>query len=94
MNNKVNFIPFLCQITFLSTKYIYHVLQNSILSIVVLLQVPVYNFNLDGLNYGMLALLGMLLSSVEPHLTVTSLVRKPPHYSHPGSVPNCIPQCK
>ena len=32
--------------------------------------------------------------TVEPHLTVTSLVRKPPHYSHPGSVPNCIPQCK
>ena len=32
--------------------------------------------------------------TVEPHLTVTSLVRKPPHYSHRGSVPNCIPQCK
>ena len=31
---------------------------------------------------------------VEPHLTVTSLVRKPPHYSHRGSVPNRIPQCK
>ena len=26
--------------------------------------------------------------TVEPHLMVTSLVRKPPHYSHPGSVPN------
>ena len=35
-----------------------------------------------------------LLNTVEPHLTVTSLVRKPPHYSHRGSVPNCIPQCK
>ena len=33
-------------------------------------------------------------TTVEPHLTVTSLVRKPPHYSHPGSVPSCIPQCK
>ena len=31
---------------------------------------------------------------VEPHLTVTSLVRKPPDYSHPGPVPSCIPQCK
>ena len=31
---------------------------------------------------------------MEPHLTVTSLVRKPPNYSHPGSVPNYIPQCK
>ena len=36
----------------------------------------------------------MHLSTVEPHLTVTSLVRKPPNYSHPGSVPNYIPQCK
>ena len=34
------------------------------------------------------------LNTVEPHLTVTSLVRKPPNYSHPGSLPNCIPQCK
>ena len=33
-------------------------------------------------------------STVEPHLTVTSLVRKPPHYSHPGSVPICILRCK
>ena len=31
--------------------------------------------------------------TVEHHLTVTSLVRKNPNYSHPGSVPNCIPQC-
>ena len=35
-----------------------------------------------------------LAHTVEPHLTVTSLVRKPPNYSHPGSVPNCIPQLK
>ena len=33
-------------------------------------------------------------TTVVPHLTVTSLVRKPPNYSHPGSVPNYIPQCK
>ena len=33
-------------------------------------------------------------STVEPHLTVTSLVRSPHHYGHPCSVPNCIPQCK
>ena len=32
--------------------------------------------------------------TVEPHLTVTSLVRKPPNYSHPGSVPNYIPPYK
>ena len=31
--------------------------------------------------------------SVEPLLMVTSLVRKPPHYSHRYSVPNCIPHC-
>ena len=31
------------------------------------------------------------VSTVEPHLTVTSVVRKPPNYSHPGSVPNYIP---
>ena len=34
------------------------------------------------------------ICTVEPCLTVTSLVRKPPHYSHRGSVPNCIQQCK
>ena len=32
--------------------------------------------------------------TVEPHLTVTSLVRKPPHYRCSGSVPNCFHQCK
>ena len=32
--------------------------------------------------------------TVEPRLTVTSLVRSPHHYGHPGSVPNCIPQCR
>ena len=35
-----------------------------------------------------------IYSTVEPHLTVTSLVRSPHHYGHPCSVPNCIPQCK
>ena len=32
--------------------------------------------------------------TVEPRLTVTSLVRSPHHYGHPCSVPYCIPQCK
>ena len=36
----------------------------------------------------------LIINTVDPHLTVTSLVRKPPDYSHPGSVPNYIPQCK
>ena len=31
---------------------------------------------------------------MEPRLTVTSLVKSPHHYGHPGSVPYCIPQCK
>ena len=35
-----------------------------------------------------------IYSTVEPHLTATSLVRSPHHYGHPCSVPNCIPQCK
>ena len=34
------------------------------------------------------------LTTVEPHLTVTSLVRSPHHCSHPCSVPYCILQCK
>ena len=37
---------------------------------------------------------GLRRYTVETHLTVTSLVRKPPHYSHPGSVPNGLPQWK
>ena len=36
---------------------------------------------------------GIKMYTVEPRLAVTSLVRKPPHYSHRG-VPNCISQCK
>ena len=31
--------------------------------------------------------------TVEPRLTVTSLIRSPHHYGHSCSVPNCIPQC-
>ena len=34
------------------------------------------------------------LCTVEPHLTVTSLVKPPHHYGHLCSVPNCIPPCK
>ena len=33
-------------------------------------------------------------NTVEPRLTVTSLVRSPHNYGHPGSVPICILQCK
>ena len=32
--------------------------------------------------------------TVEPRLTVTSLVRSSHHYGHPSSVQKCIPPCK
>ena len=33
-------------------------------------------------------------NTVQPHLTVTSLLKSRHHYGHPCSVPNCTPQCK
>ena len=45
---------------------------------------------LSVVHAGLIVSAERFINTVEPHLTATSLVRKPPHYSHRGSVPNCI----
>ena len=35
----------------------------------------------------------MYVCTLEPRMTVTSLVRLPHHWGHHFAVPNCIPQC-